>query len=390
MKQTIGTAARGENYFPRPSIVTKILASLGNESNIYLSGPRRIGKTSIMYHLEDYDQREYHFIYTITESVDDENEFYKIIFEALLQSNEVNGFIKRTEAFKGFLASILDLVDKVGIVKLKGGKEADYFRHFCTLVEKIELEDRKIVIMVDEFPQTIQNIQEKFSDEEAKKFIQRNRELRHLPPIVDKIKFIYTGSISLYPMVERVCSLTEINDLYPIEVKPLNQSEAREFMTSLFAEKNLEVAPEEMNYLIGKIKWLIPFHCQLMVNQVALFANEKELPLTNQLIDDAFNDTIELRNKPQFEPYFSRLKKVFKGNDYRFLIEVFGTCVTNDSIDKLTLTNLAAKHKVSDVKIILEKLIDDGYIVKDNTVYRFNSPLLQLWCKKHLYEEEDF
>ncbi|MBK9732804.1 MAG: ATP-binding protein [Chitinophagaceae bacterium] len=390
MKQSIGTAARGDNYFPRPAIVAKILTSLNNESNIYLSGPRRIGKTSIMYHLQDFTQEDYHFIYTITESVDDENEFYKTIFEALLQSNEVNRFIKATEAFKGFLSSILDLVDKISIIKLKEGKEANYFKHFCNLVEKIELEERKVVIMIDEFPQTIQNIQEMHGDEEAKKFIQQNRELRQLPGVLGKIKFIYTGSISLYPMVEKVCSLTEINDLYSIEVKPLAEAEAQAFMISLFDEKNFRVAPAQLNYLVEKIKWLIPFHCQLMVNEVALFAKANDSLITNQLIDDAFNDIIELRNKPQFEPYFSRLKKVFKHNDYDFVIEVLGFCAMNDIIDKLTLTNLAAKHKTSDVKIILGKLVDDGYIVKDKTVYHFNSPLLQLWCKKHVYEEEDF
>jgi hypothetical protein len=43
MKNVVGNPARGENFFGRDREVKKILTSIGNENNIQIAAPRRVG-----------------------------------------------------------------------------------------------------------------------------------------------------------------------------------------------------------------------------------------------------------------------------------------------------------------------------------------------------------
>ena len=94
--------------------------------------------------------------------------------------------------------------------------------------------------MIDEFPQTIQNILDSKGLDEARNFIQLNRELRHQKELEDKVSFIYTGSTSLFPMIEKITSLKAVNDLKIIEVEPLSTEEAKDFLTKLMSNEGMK------------------------------------------------------------------------------------------------------------------------------------------------------
>jgi uncharacterized protein len=62
-----GTNPRGDDFFSRHNIVTRIYRRLHAGAHIYLAAPRRVGKTAIMRHLEDNPRPDYAFKYLITE-----------------------------------------------------------------------------------------------------------------------------------------------------------------------------------------------------------------------------------------------------------------------------------------------------------------------------------
>ncbi len=74
----------------------------------------------------------------------------------------------------------------------------------------------------------------------ARNFIQLNSELRHQKELEDKVSFIYTGSISLFPMIEKITSLKAVNDLKIIEVEPLSTEEAKDFLTKLMSNEGMK------------------------------------------------------------------------------------------------------------------------------------------------------
>ena len=55
--------------------------------------------------------------------------------------------------------------------------------------------------MLDEFPETLENIIETDGPEAGKHFLQSNREIRQNPEINQHVHFIYAGSIGLEHIV---------------------------------------------------------------------------------------------------------------------------------------------------------------------------------------------
>ncbi|MCK4447284.1 MAG: hypothetical protein KAW56_09405 [Candidatus Marinimicrobia bacterium] len=91
MKIRTGNPVRGDNFFKRENLIEKIWEIIESESNIMLVAPRRVGKTSLMFYLKDHPKENYHFIFLNTESVNNENEFFKRLLSKLLSSDFIRG-----------------------------------------------------------------------------------------------------------------------------------------------------------------------------------------------------------------------------------------------------------------------------------------------------------
>jgi hypothetical protein len=280
----------------------------------------------------------------------------------------------------GYLEDLSKRVEGVAnMVKLKD-HEADYYVRFMDLLDHIEKGVGRVVIMVYEFPQTRHNINKAHGADEARKLLQLSRALRHHKLAEDSLSFIFTGSISLFPMVEKIGSLADVNDLEPIEVKPLTRDEARELLIRLCNNGNISVTPEATEYLLDTIRCFIPFHIQLIYQELEdIFEN---IALVDADIETAINNTINAKNKARFEPYFSRLKGLLERHEYAYAMEILTYTAKNDSVDEAIIYDLAVKHALDNQKEMIEMLCEDGYLFKSEQVFIYTSPILQLWCKK--------
>jgi len=383
-KPSLGNPARGNAFYPRKKEIAKIYDLLEINANIYLSAPRRVGKTSILKYLEDTDNdKGYFFIYVITESVYSVNDFFKVLYNDLVHSKAINNLAKLSSGLTSLLSTVLQTVDEVGVVKLKDQEEPDYHQKFIDLLSKIDKGVGRVVIMIDEFPQTIHNIYKEHGENEARRFIQLNRELRHHKVTEEKVSFIYTGSIALFPRVEKIASLADVNDLRTLEVHPLSRAEAMDLLYLLCKRKNVAIGAAGIEYMLDEIRWFIPFHIQLVYQELEDIFYDKQGPLDNADVDTAIAKTIAAKNKAMFEPYFSRLKGLLDNNEYLYAMGVLVYTAQNDTIDKAIFFDLSQKYAVDNYKGIMEGLCEDGYLYETEETYRYTSPILQLWCKKN-------
>jgi len=382
IKPSLGNPARGEAFYPRKREIEKIFKVLDANASIYLSAPRRVGKTSILQFLEDSQgDNEYFFIYTITESVYSVNEFFKVLYDSTIKSKAIKNLAKASKAITAFVEGVAAHVDEIpGILKLKEQQEPDYYEKFKELLDKIEKGVGRVVIMVDEFPQTLHNIHKKHGEVEARRLIQMTKEIRVYKLAEDNLSFIYTGSISLFPMVEKIGQLTDVNDLQPIEVKPLTRVEAEDLLSRLCNRMNIKLKDDAAKHLLDTIKWFIPFHIQLICHELEDMYEGKEIEKNG--VDIAIDNTIAQKNKARFEPYFSRLKSLLESNEYRFAMEVLAYTARHDTIDILYINDCAVKNELDNKKEIMDMLCEDGYLFESDGSFIYTSPILQLWCKK--------
>jgi len=393
MKLGIGKPVRGNKFYPRPEISSKLLELLQEDANILLSAPRRVGKTSIILNLYDKPPKNYLVVYVDTEKCESIQEYFKELLNKITDSE----IIDKYDGFGSLvIEKIKDTAKRVKTINVGGvigiEKEAtqavDYYEEFELLINEIELKGQKIVLLVDEFPVTVENIKRKDDSDgsqEVKRFLQMNRTIRLNPKLSDKISFIYTGSIGLFNVVSNIGMTEDINDLNTLTVPPLESKDALKLLASLASTYKIIIDKSTSKYIIEKVEWLMPFYIQTLFREVRdLYRKEEPAVIDNDFIDQAFNNIIDNVNI-YLDHFRSRLSKVFKKEQLNFSKELLHIIADNNFIQKNNIPELAAKHKVEKYSYVIDTLKYDGYI--DNSVneneYRFNSPIFKQWWVKY-------
>ncbi len=399
MKLTLGKPARGDKYFKRPKIRARILEYLEDGANVLLAAPRRVGKTTILMDIYDNPPDDYFVVYVNTEKYDNAQGFFKKLLNELTDSDLL-------EKYDGYGTKILNTLKEAG-KKIKGfnigpigldmeeskpESALDYSEEFTRLLDDIELEGKKIIMLVDEFPVTVENILNKHKPEdeqqaieEVKRFLQINRAIRLHPKLGQKVQFVYTGSIGLVNVVGKMNCVEEINDLVEVKMNALTEAEATKLLKAILGNYNIDISDENTRYTLQKTEWLMPFYIQSAAREIRDLHREQPQEINRKFIDKAFDNLID--NVHIYLDHFrSRLNKVFKKEELQFSKSLLDLIAEKGLINRHDLPELAAKYKIeNNYNYVINTLKHDGYIDNsiDNDVYRFNSPVFKKWWLKH-------
>ena len=124
----------------------------------------------------------------------------------------------------------------------------------------------------------------------------------------------------------------------------------------------------------------MPFFIQLVIQIMIDEFEETNTELEINSVDKAMLKSSTHRSNLYFDNYLSRLDKSLP--------------VKEAEIAKLILMEIASKDEVPNdtfkelegASSVLEMLELDGYINSQSKAYRFNSPILRDWWKKHAKE----
>ncbi|MCP5062946.1 MAG: ATP-binding protein [Ignavibacteriae bacterium] len=380
----VGPAATGDDFYKRPKLIDEIWRVIKSGSNVLLVAPRRVGKTSILYYLKDNPEEKFKPLYLITESVNDENEFFRKLYGHVFEL--LDGIEKFSQRIRNLVGkNKISEISKSG-VKLEGAN-LNYYDAFIKLFEILDLDGDKLLIMIDEFPETVENIKRDKGETDALRFLQRNRELRHSTIVKEKAQFIYAGSIGLENVVSKINASSTIDDLNSFGVPPFTEKESRELIfDKILKNSEMQIKDEQLSFLLNKIEWLIPFYIQLIMDEVyKLYSYEELEEITNETIELAIDKSIQ--HKLYFDLWLSRLKTSFKGDELTFVKNVLNHISEHDTILSVEIYNFAEEFNITETyKDIVNTLVYDGYINNNDNpkIYRFNSPILKRWWYKYV------
>jgi len=384
MAITVGQAVRNKEFWDRVDELDDIWEAIESGSHVLISAPRRVGKTSIMYKILDKPRTGYIPIYIDTESADSENEFWEKLFNALLEENFIDKLETKAKTLWSKLKNIRIKKISVTGVEFADGEMLNYKESFKKLIKDLD-SDKKLIIMIDEFAQTIENIIKYEDTKNALSLLKAHRELRQDIKTSDKVKFIYAGSIGLESVVANMSATKHINDLNSVKISPLSMVEAKKFTEELSSNNHVNIESNEISYLLEKVEWLIPFYIQLIVQEVKKLQRKNPI-ITNEIIDEAIEKALEHRN--HFESWQGKLKVAFENKTYLFAKEILNTISQESTMKFLEIINIASKHSLDEdeAKEIIHSLVYDGYINNndDLKIYRFNSPILKMWWYKNV------
>jgi uncharacterized protein len=388
MRNTIGSPVTKGDFYPRIKEMKQIVRGLEDGNHLYLSAPRRVGKTSIMQQLEVESPQGFVAVYGIYQSCTTSEEFFKRLCKDLLESGLYSKLDKAARAVfqkAAELVGVVKAVEAYGIkLELASTEGLDWSEKFQNVLRSLKLGNQKLVIMIDEFPEVVEQILKLEGEGPARTFLHRHREIRQDPAYRDRVQFIYTGSIGILNTVSKTGDTKVVNDLYPIQVGPLSPEEAAEMAEKILKHYSYRIRKNELKYLIAKLDWLIPFHVKLLLEQIRNQARNEGEYIEEEHIDEAFHAICNQDDVMEFQHYFGRISTAFSGNKKAFAHQVLSLLAKHSYLMRARLFDLATELDCEETcDDTLRALEIDGYIHLSEGTYQFRSIILKSWWSRH-------
>lgn len=378
MKNIVGQTPRGSNFYQRHDLFKQLHRRLENNAHLYMSAPRRMGKTAIMRYLEDNPQNGFCVVYVTTESVDNSELFFKVILDELYKSEALRKSQKwareSREFFKPFRIALIDF-------SLEFDAQKKYSQELQALLRQLSrsADGLKLLIMLDEFPQTVENIFRKHNEAEAINFLQLNRQLRQQAG--DAILFLITGSIGLPMLAQKLNAERTVNDLNVFEIPPLTENEAQDLLGKLLTTAQVPYQDSDLDLVLSKLEWFSPYYIQLLAQEFI----DQCVTINEATIDKAFLAITDRRNNMNFAHYYSRLQSSFAANELAFALAVLEKLCQQTTLSLQDIQALAQAQSLEKFDFVLQSLEFDGYIFKNQqNEWRFVSPILKLWWAQYV------
>ncbi|MCD4652771.1 hypothetical protein K8T06_02430, partial [bacterium] len=316
------------------------------------------------------------------------NEYFKQIYGLFLKDDSIFGSYRNYyEKTKGVLKHFISRIRGLSVdgIKIDPEERVYYYRECRNLLKILPEDFNTILFLIDEFPDAVKNIS-RDDPQTGIHFLQLIRDLRQDLSQVN-LQFVYSGSIGLANVVNKLNRLDLINDIVRIDVPPLTRNEAKELITRLALglqrdKKEFEISDQIQDYILDKDSWLIPYYIQIIVEELFEVFADNNQALAVESVDYVIQKIISDRYTYQdyFENWKTRLKQAFDSKEYNCALEILNYVSNNGFMDYDTMYDVSVKHKIEEIKDITRVLEYDGYLSKDSSkTYKFNSIILKEW-----------
>jgi len=346
--------------------------------SLLLSAPRRVGKSSFSKKmLKLAEENGWKTLYLDLQGISTENEFVKL-FKKELKSERWWNKAGNT---------ILKLFDSIEELEVAGKKVTinsnvwrnDTYAKIKQLIESAE----EIVIVIDELTIYLNHLltQEK-GIEKVDFFLEWLRNLRQ----TTKVCWILCSSVGIENFASMHQLSKHLNDIHPFPIGAFSEYEAKDFISRLDVDENVQFTKDHIQYILDKLIWHLPFFIQILVEKINFLICVEGKKLSNDAIDEAYSYLV---SESHFNTWDERLKEYREfENNARKILKL--CALPNGRSREELLTNLSAKKgNIDETEIILSKLLgmlkNDGYLAEHNGKYIFRSPLLRdFWYNRFI------
>lgn len=400
----VGNKAEGDDFFDRLAERETLWRYL--ESNhIQLSGPRRLGKTSLLQRLAEEATAKGLFARLVdVEGIDSVEEFVAELGRAF-PDHSIKGYLKDAGSTA---TSWLDLFRRVelkgpggigGSIELQAMPKVAWAEDAGKLQRR--LSEAPLLILIDEFTVFLEKLLARDLDG-AKKLLGWLRAWRMSSGVA--CRFIYSGSVGFNALLDRYRLSSLFNDCYDFRLGPFREKAAIEMLEIELAREAW--VPEEgvLKRLCDRVGWLSPFYLNLLLAVAIEAATDRVLEaappphpdslVTRRLIasdvDDGYDRLLATRSR--FIHWYQRLERDLPPADFSFCLAVLAAVAR--SAEGLTRKQLLARlqRHIADpdersqrLNQALLRLEEDGYLDVADEQIRFLSFLLRdYWKRNHV------
>ena len=354
---------------------------------LILSAERRIGKTHIALKMRDFCHEGYLPFYQDLESVHSIKELIRSIYRTFGES------LSKSGRFKAYLANWLTLLpERLGSSDFTLPKENWQVLLKSVFEDLFKIsEDKVILIMWDEFPLMLYNLQRKDGDDLVIELLDQLRALRQAHS--DRLRFLFTGSIGLHLVIRSLQKAGNandpLNDMMSVTVPPMANEATCELATSLL--EGTRADPNDIEELAKQIAGEVggfPYYVHHVVDQLHQLGRK----ITSTDISSAINTLIyDAQDPANFHFYVSRLSSYYEETEVALALVVLDIVAGQTSLQSTPqIINLCNYKNLSTsdehVRVILKLLVEDHYLIRLSSAelmcYDFRWQLVKRWWKE--------
>jgi hypothetical protein len=378
----MGRLAVGPAFFDRQEILSRAW-NLLETSNLLLLAPRRVGKSSLLNRMnEDATERGYNALYLSVPDAEDELDFIKRLVRGFREAEWASG--GWFSAFKDKLPEDLEVVLKISLVELKA-KKFDWRRPAEQLETLLKSADAKTVLLIDELPLLIASIvHQDPSGNRAERFLLWLKRLREQY----QPRWFFAGSIGLDSVARRLKLSGTIHDLHLIELGEFSPEKARAYLMGRGQFYQWTMTAETIEAILRAVEWPIPFHLNLVFEELRAVVNEGQGPPSPALVETALQRLIA-HGRTHFDHWDERLAKMLDGRVQHYCEIILSLASSGASGVTVASIDLRLSRELNDdqertemLRQLLDLLISDGYLVRHEGFVRFRSALLRRYWRE--------
>lgn len=394
----LGNKADGDEFFNRDNERQDLWRYLpGN--HIVLSGPRRLGKTSLLQKLAE--EAEAHGLLARLVDVGGVDNAADFIAELAREfpDDSIQGLVVAT-ADKA--AGWLERVRKIDL-KLPGGIGGGLELQtpppgaWADAAHNLQrrLSSAPVLLLIDEISVFLEKAF-KHDQDEAVRLIAWLRAWRQQSGLA--CRFLFSGSIGLNALLDRHNLATYFNDCHDFRLQAFKEKHAHAMLAEQCQREGWQAGPDILEYLCRRVGWLSPFFLNLLLAESWAAARDRleetgstERRLLASDVDDAYDRL--LANGSRFRHWYKRLERDLNPADFAFALAILAAVAKADAglTRRQLLARLQRLEADPDVRAArLEQALllleEDGYLDTSGERVQFLSFLLRdYWKRNHAH-----
>lgn len=383
MKNIIGPPVIGDDFFGRDDELNFVWSLIESGNNIVLPSPRRVGKTSFALRIIEIAQSKgWNTISINMEKNSGEQDFVETFVEELKK-------LSTWEKVKDKGNKLLDLLKQFkpsieqGDVKVTLDwqiHKEDAYHQLANLLDQ----NKETLIFLDELTALLNTILKQ--DDGLENTIHFMHWMREFRQNKSKIRWLFCSSVGIENFTHTYGIGNTMNDTQDYALRSFNPPVSSAMLSKLSTDNNLPLSDELQSAIINKLIYCTPYFLQLMFLKINFLHTIESKPLDDLIVEIAFK---ELTEEKHFNTWIERIDEQYGDlKNYAFSM-LRHICQEKTGTKRTSLENIISKmiQDHEEVQKIVSKLLymlkNDGYLIEENGLHGFRSPLLrEFWYNR--------
>jgi hypothetical protein len=385
LRPALGNYAAPDRCFGRERDIREIADYLLRGTSVLVSGPRRIGKTSIVRSVLALLEPA-RSVFLDVEHLDDPAEMFAAL--AAAASADAGTWERVREKFGKRMTEALNRVEAVdfGVLKidLHAAFSGSWREDARSVIETLADSEQPVFVAVDELPLLVDRVMKR---DPAELLLSA---LRALASDYPDVRWLVSGSIGLDAVLHRAGLTGLITYLRPYVVDGWDEDTTTGAVERLANWSRLDLGPGAARAVFAQLGLGVPYHVQLLMDEVRRDAERRDRRVSA-------DDVVRVYSSPGMTSAVrahllhleSRLEKVLGEGDALRLAQdlltqaaVVGRVTAAEAAASAAETIEDDTSRADILREVLEIIEHDAYVTRDETAWRFRSRLVAEWWKR--------